>query len=169
MFSAANRILSAPRCSLLALALMLAGGLTGCKPLPPSKPASEFTPEEARGAQVYQAYCAECHYPTTTQGKNGPGLQALTKLKSMPSGAPPSDERITADDPAWAWDDAADSGPSGGSAAAAGLSAHAMNEEPQNELTAKVPLEPTTAGGAKVWPLPGMIAIGLYMLVLARR
>ena len=69
--------------------------MVGCKPLPPSKPASEFTPEEARGARVYQAYCAECHYPTTTRGKKGPGLQALTKLKSMPSGAPPSDERIT--------------------------------------------------------------------------
>jgi mono/diheme cytochrome c family protein len=69
--------------------------LAGCKPLPPSKPASEFTPEEAHGALVFQAYCAECHYPTTTQGKKGPGLQALIKLKSMPSGAPPSDERIS--------------------------------------------------------------------------
>jgi cytochrome c1 len=26
---------------------------------------------------------------------NGPGLQALTKVKAMPSGAPPSDERMT--------------------------------------------------------------------------
>jgi len=42
-----------------------------------------------------------------------------------------------------------------------------MNQEPQNELTAKVPLEPTDALGAKVSPLPGMIAIALYMLVLA--
>jgi mono/diheme cytochrome c family protein len=96
MFSAANRILSAPRCPLLALALMLAGGLTGCKPLPPSKPEAEFTPEEALGAQVFQADCARCHYPTTTQALHGPGLQALTKVKAMPSGAPPTDERITA-------------------------------------------------------------------------
>jgi len=42
-----------------------------------------------------------------------------------------------------------------------------MTEEPQNELTAKVPLEATAADGAKVLPLPGMIAIALYMLVLA--
>ena len=42
-----------------------------------------------------------------------------------------------------------------------------MTDEPQNELTAKVPLEPTAADGAKVLPLPGMIAIALYMLVLA--
>lgn len=42
-----------------------------------------------------------------------------------------------------------------------------MTEEPETELTAKVPLEPTAADGAKVLPLPGMIAIALYMLVLA--
>jgi hypothetical protein len=42
-----------------------------------------------------------------------------------------------------------------------------MTEENQNELTAKVPLEPTTVAGARVLPLPGMIAIALYMLVLA--
>jgi mono/diheme cytochrome c family protein len=68
--------------------------LSGCKPLPPSKPASQFTPEEARGALDFQDYCARCHYPTTTRGLKGPGLQALTKVKAMPSGAPPSDERI---------------------------------------------------------------------------
>jgi mono/diheme cytochrome c family protein len=68
--------------------------LSGCKPLPTSKPAAEFTPEEARGALVFQTYCARCHYPTTTRGLKGPGLQALTKLKAMPSGAPPSEERI---------------------------------------------------------------------------
>ena len=71
-------------------------GLTGCRQLPPSKPASEWTPQEARGAQVYQAKCARCHYPTNTRPLHGPGLQALTKLKAMPSGAPPTDERLTA-------------------------------------------------------------------------
>jgi mono/diheme cytochrome c family protein len=69
--------------------------LSGCKPLPPSKPAAQFTPEEARGAQVFQSYCARCHYPTTTRGLRGPGLQALTKVKAMPSGAPPTDERLS--------------------------------------------------------------------------
>jgi mono/diheme cytochrome c family protein len=75
--------------------ILLAGVLSGCKSLPPSKPAAEFTPEEAHGAQVFQTYCGRCHYPTTTQGLKGPGLQALTKIKSLPSGAPPTDERIT--------------------------------------------------------------------------
>jgi mono/diheme cytochrome c family protein len=70
-------------------------GLAGCQSLPPSKPAAQWTPEEARGAQVFQAKCARCHYPTSTRGLHGPGLQAITKLKAMPSGAPPTDERLT--------------------------------------------------------------------------
>lgn len=79
----------------LPLALsVLSLGLAGCRPLPPSKPASEFTPQEARGATVFQVKCARCHYPTTTSSLHGPGLQALTKLKAMPSGAPPTDERL---------------------------------------------------------------------------
>jgi mono/diheme cytochrome c family protein len=77
------------------MAAALTSILAGCRSLPPSKPASEFTPEEARGAQVYQMKCARCHHPNTTRPLNGPGLQALTKVKSMPSGAPPTDERIT--------------------------------------------------------------------------
>jgi mono/diheme cytochrome c family protein len=76
-------------------AVGLAVGLAGCRSLPPSKPSSEWTPEEARGAAVYQAKCARCHYPTTTHPLNGPGLQAITKVKAMPSGAPPTDERMT--------------------------------------------------------------------------
>ena len=75
--------------------LTFALGLSGCRPLPPSKPSSEWTPQEARGAAVFRAKCARCHYPTTTGSLHGPGLQALTKIKSMPSGAPPTDERMT--------------------------------------------------------------------------
>src|ERR1039457_2505314 len=79
----------------LPLAVVLAAALAGCRSLPPSKPAELWTPEEARGAQLYQLKCARCHYPTTPHGLHGPGLQALTKVKSMPSGAPPTDERLT--------------------------------------------------------------------------
>ncbi len=74
----------------------LAVALAGCRQLPPSMPASEWTPQEARGAAVFQQKCARCHYPTTTHPLHGPGLQALTKMKAMPSGAAPTDERITA-------------------------------------------------------------------------
>lgn len=78
-----------------AVLMVTAGLMVGCKPLPPSKPSSQWTPEEARGAQVFQQSCARCHYPTTTSGLHGPGLQAITKIQSMPSGAPPTDERLT--------------------------------------------------------------------------
>lgn len=80
----------------LALGLLAAAGLlSGCKSLPASKPEALFSVEEARGQQVFHVKCAKCHYPTTQRGLHGPGLQALTKLKAMPSGAPPSDERLT--------------------------------------------------------------------------
>ena len=75
----------------LALTLILAG----CRSLPASKPEAMWTMDEARGAQVFHQKCAKCHYPTTTHPLNGPGLQALTKIKAMPSGAPPTDERLT--------------------------------------------------------------------------
>lgn len=67
----------------------------GCRSLPPSKPESELTPQELRGEQVYKQYCARCHYPNNTHSLHGPGLQAITKVKSMPSGAPPTDERLS--------------------------------------------------------------------------
>jgi mono/diheme cytochrome c family protein len=70
--------------------------IAGCKSLPPSKPESEWTPVEAQGAAVYRQACAKCHYPTSTHGLHGPGLQAITKIPAMPSGAPPTDERLTA-------------------------------------------------------------------------
>lgn len=75
--------------------LVCAVVLTGCRPLPPSKPAALFTVEESRGAVIYQQKCARCHRPNDTRPLNGPGLQALTKIKAMPSGAPPTDERMT--------------------------------------------------------------------------
>jgi mono/diheme cytochrome c family protein len=76
--------------------LTLAVLASGCRSLPASKPEALWTVQEARGAQVYHAKCAKCHNPNTTRPLNGPGLQALTKIKAMPSGAPPTDERITA-------------------------------------------------------------------------
>lgn len=78
-------------CAALASDLALAG----CRSLPPSKPEALWTSEESRGAVVFRQKCARCHHPTTTRPLNGPGLQALTKVKAMPSGAPPTDERLT--------------------------------------------------------------------------
>jgi mono/diheme cytochrome c family protein len=69
--------------------------LAGCRSLPPSKPEALFTAEEGRGALVFKQKCARCHHPNSTRSLHGPGLQALTKVKAMPSGMPPTDERIT--------------------------------------------------------------------------
>jgi mono/diheme cytochrome c family protein len=85
-------------CSNLALIPAVAAlyvALAGCRSLPSSKPEALWTVEEARGAQVFHLKCAKCHNPTTTRPLNGPGLQAITKIKAMPSGAPPTDERLT--------------------------------------------------------------------------
>ena len=84
-----------PALALSVISAALASISIGCKSLPPSKPSSEWTPQEASGAVVYQAKCARCHYPTNTHPLNGPGLQAITKVKALPSGAPPTDERLT--------------------------------------------------------------------------
>ncbi len=81
--------------TILAYLSVAAALVLGCRSLPPSKPASEWTPQEARGAQAYGQYCARCHYANNTHSLHGPGLQAITKVKAMPSGAPPTDERLT--------------------------------------------------------------------------
>jgi mono/diheme cytochrome c family protein len=79
----------------LSCVIGLVAALSGCRSLPASKPEALWTMEEGRGAQVFHQKCARCHYPTTTHALHGPGLQALTKVKAMPSGAPPTDERLT--------------------------------------------------------------------------
>lgn len=83
---------------LIPFAALLLGvaAMAGCRSLPASKPEALFTVEEGRGAIVFSQKCARCHHPTTTRPLNGPGLQALTKIKAMPSGAPPTDERLIA-------------------------------------------------------------------------
>lgn len=80
--------------SVLILAAAGLVGMAGCRSLPPSKPSSQWTPQEARGAAVFQHDCSRCHYPTSTQGMHGPGLQAITKVKAMPSGMPPTNDNL---------------------------------------------------------------------------
>jgi len=79
----------------LVVGTLFLASMTGCRSLPPSMPSSQWNAQEARGAAVFQQYCARCHSPTSTRSIHGPGLQALTKLKSMPSGAPPTEEMLT--------------------------------------------------------------------------
>lgn len=68
----------------------------GCGPsLPPSKPLSKLTPEEARGQQIFVGHCARCHYADKDSALHGPGLFGLFRRKYLRSGAPANDERVT--------------------------------------------------------------------------
>ncbi len=145
-------------------------GLAGCRPLPPSKPASEWTPQEARGAAVYEAKCARCHYPTNSHPLHGPGLQALTKLKAMPSGAPPTDERLTAVILHGRGDDARHTAHRQPARRPARLLAHAMTETFKTipPGTGRPPVRNLPKSQKpKLLHLPGLVAISLYMLLLA--
>jgi mono/diheme cytochrome c family protein len=84
---------SLPACGALLISIL---SLSGCRPLPASKPAALWTAQESRGRAVFEQACARCHNPTTTRPLHGPGLQAITKGKALPSGAPPTDERLKA-------------------------------------------------------------------------
>src|ERR671922_2137874 len=54
-----------------------------------------LTPEQAQGRHLYRQYCASCHQAYISNALNGPSLKDLYKKKSMPSGAPPTDQRIS--------------------------------------------------------------------------
>jgi mono/diheme cytochrome c family protein len=77
-------------------ACLLVAGFTGCKkPLPPSRPLAELTPQEHSGYVVFESHCAACHYATKADALHGPGLQALFKMPYLPSGAAATNERVT--------------------------------------------------------------------------
>jgi mono/diheme cytochrome c family protein len=82
---------------LLPAALLALLCIAGCQPaLPPGKPVSQLTPEEAAGHDVYQEHCARCHAAYTTQGLHGPSLLGVFRRPYLPSGAPANDARVTA-------------------------------------------------------------------------
>jgi mono/diheme cytochrome c family protein len=77
----------------ISLGLVLAA--TGCKSLPPGKPLSSLTPEEARGRAVFVSACARCHNAYETQALHGPSLYGVFRKPYLPSGAPARDDRVT--------------------------------------------------------------------------
>lgn len=84
------------RFPLLLFCLSLAVPLVeGCKSLPPGKPLSSLTPEEARGRAVFVSACARCHNAYDTQALHGPSLFGVFRKPYLPSGAPARDDRVT--------------------------------------------------------------------------
>ena len=92
MSAALPRLRAAITATAITVASMV---VSGCRPdLPPSKPLSDLTPQEASGHAVFQSNCARCHNANSQDGLRGPGLQGLYKLKYLPSGAPANDDRV---------------------------------------------------------------------------
>jgi mono/diheme cytochrome c family protein len=76
----------------VSLGLLFAGG---CQSLPPGKPLSALTPEEARGRAVFVSTCARCHNAYDTQALHGPSLYGVFRKPYLTSGAPARDDRVT--------------------------------------------------------------------------
>ncbi len=71
--------------------------LAGCRPaLPPGKPVSQLSSQEASGYAVYQQQCARCHNAYDPRGYHGPSLMGVFRKPYLPSGAPANDDRVTA-------------------------------------------------------------------------
>ena len=68
----------------------------GCHRLPPSKPLSALSPQEAAGRQVFVSRCSSCHYADTEKGMNGPGLEGLFRKPYLHSGMAANDAQVTA-------------------------------------------------------------------------
>lgn len=69
---------------------------SGCHSLPPGKPLSELTPEEAQGRAVFVSACARCHNAYDTEALHGPSLYGVFRKPALPSGAPARDDRVLA-------------------------------------------------------------------------
>lgn len=84
------------RFSIAIFSIAAALSLAGCRSTPPPTPLSELNPQQARGHTVFQTRCAMCHYDRQTGPLHGPSLLGLYKKPALPSGAAPTDERVTA-------------------------------------------------------------------------
>lgn len=82
--------------SIAILLTSLSVGLAGCKSTPPPTPISELNSQQTRGHAVFQTRCAMCHYDRQSGPLHGPSLLSLYKKPALPSGAAPTDERVSA-------------------------------------------------------------------------
>ena len=82
--------------SIVLLLATLSVALAGCKSTPPPTPISELNQQQTRGHAVFQTRCAMCHYDRQSGPLHGPSLLGLYKKPALPSGAAPTDERVSA-------------------------------------------------------------------------
>ncbi len=71
-------------------------GLAGCHSgsAPRSDAELGLNPQQARGRQMYDRYCLECHEAYSGRDLHGPSLQGLYKKAYLPSGTPANDDRV---------------------------------------------------------------------------
>lgn len=70
--------------------------LAGCHRLPPPTPLDQLNAQQARGHEVFEARCGQCHYDRQDGSLHGPSLLGMFKKPYLQSGAPANDERVTA-------------------------------------------------------------------------
>ncbi len=70
--------------------------LAGCRSVAPPTPVDQLNAQQTEGYNVFQARCGTCHYERTDAPKNGPALAGVFKKPELHSGAPATDERVTA-------------------------------------------------------------------------
>lgn len=70
--------------------------LTGCRSTPPPTPLDQLNAQQRAGYTAFQTRCANCHYERTDEAKIGPALNGIFKKPYLHSGAPATDERVTA-------------------------------------------------------------------------
>jgi len=54
-----------------------------------------LTPQQADGRRVYNQHCLQCHSSYTKESRKSFSLKAIYSYKTMPSGTPTNDERIS--------------------------------------------------------------------------
>ncbi len=75
------------------MALMLAAAI-GCTKIPPPTPLSQLNPQQARGYDVFQQHCLQCHNDRVNQPLNGPVLRGIFKKQYLSNGEPANDDRV---------------------------------------------------------------------------
>lgn len=54
-----------------------------------------LTPQQADGRRLYNQHCLQCHASYTKESRKSFSLKGLYSYKTMPSGTPTNDERIS--------------------------------------------------------------------------
>lgn len=80
--------------AMLAVPLLL--GIGGCDAGPRKSDAElGLNSQQAAGRKIYDQYCAQCHEPYSSRGKQGPGFKGIFRRSELPiSGMPANDERV---------------------------------------------------------------------------